>query len=142
MSARNSLALSYREPLNSPGSLRDADGCVRPKAKTIISPADKPLLDQFGAAVVECSWKRIEEVPFAKIGGKCERLRTGNSSPGIAIPLTIFSSAVPLARKSYKLWPPVATELCRGTGIMFLHLWPPGLGGRYPLDLLIWRSFS
>lgn len=47
---------------------------ISPKAKTIISPADKPLLDQFGAAVVECSWKRVEEVPFAKIGGKCERL--------------------------------------------------------------------
>lgn len=46
-----------------------------PKAKTIISPADRPLLEQYGAAVVECSWKRVEEVPFAKIGGKCERLR-------------------------------------------------------------------
>lgn len=47
---------------------------ISPKAKTIISPADRPLLEQFGAAVVECSWKRVEEVPFAKIGGKCERL--------------------------------------------------------------------
>jgi len=47
---------------------------LRPKAKIIVSAADRPLLEQFGAAVVECSWKRVEEVPFAKIGGKCERL--------------------------------------------------------------------
>ncbi|KAI9728462.1 MAG: ribosome biogenesis protein tsr3 [Chrysothrix sp. TS-e1954] len=47
---------------------------VSPKAKTILSPSDQPLLEQFGAAVVECSWKRVEEVPFARIGGKCERL--------------------------------------------------------------------
>lgn len=47
---------------------------VSPKAKTIISPADRPLLEQYGAAVVEASWKRIDEVPFSRIGGKCERL--------------------------------------------------------------------
>lgn len=47
---------------------------ISPKAKTILSPADKPLLEQYGAAVVECSWKRVEEVPFARLGGKCERL--------------------------------------------------------------------
>jgi len=47
---------------------------VSPKAKTIVSPADRELLEQYGAAVVECSWKRVEEVPFSRIGGKCERL--------------------------------------------------------------------
>ncbi|KAB8659321.1 hypothetical protein FH972_026210 [Carpinus fangiana] len=47
---------------------------ISPKAKTIISPADRPLLEQYGAAVVEASWKRIDEVPFSRIGGKCERL--------------------------------------------------------------------
>ncbi|KAF2835966.1 RLI and DUF367 domain protein [Patellaria atrata CBS 101060] len=47
---------------------------ISPKGKKVLSPADKELLDQFGAAVVECSWKRLEEVPFARIGGKCERL--------------------------------------------------------------------
>ena len=31
-------------------------------------------MEQYGAAVVECSWVRIKEVPWAKIGGKCERL--------------------------------------------------------------------
>jgi pre-rRNA-processing protein TSR3 len=47
---------------------------VSPKAKKVVSAADKELLEMYGAAVVECSWNRIEEVPFSKIGGKCERL--------------------------------------------------------------------
>lgn len=46
-----------------------------PNAKQTISPADRELLEQYGAAVVECSWVRVAEVPWAKIGGKCERLR-------------------------------------------------------------------
>ena len=37
-------------------------------------PKDDELLEQYGAAVVECSWVRIKEVPWSKIGGKCERL--------------------------------------------------------------------
>lgn len=47
---------------------------VSPKGKKIVSREDKPLLDQYGAAVVEASWNRIDEVPFGRIGGKCERL--------------------------------------------------------------------
>ncbi|WPH04270.1 Hypothetical protein R9X50_00715900 [Acrodontium crateriforme] len=47
---------------------------VSPKAKTIISPADRPILEQYGAAVVEASWNRIDEVPFSKIGGPNQRL--------------------------------------------------------------------
>ena len=47
---------------------------VSPKAKKVVSAADKDLLEQYGAAVVEASWNRIDEVPFSKIGGKCERL--------------------------------------------------------------------
>lgn len=47
---------------------------ISPKAKKIISKVDKELLEQYGAAVVEASWKRIDEVPFGRIGGKCERL--------------------------------------------------------------------
>ncbi|KAH7085428.1 hypothetical protein BKA63DRAFT_17743 [Paraphoma chrysanthemicola] len=47
---------------------------VSPKAKRIISKEDQGLLEQYGAAVVEASWKRIDEVPFGRIGGKCERL--------------------------------------------------------------------
>lgn len=47
---------------------------VSPKGKKVVSREDKELLEQYGAAVVEASWKRIDEVPFGKIGGKCERL--------------------------------------------------------------------
>lgn len=47
---------------------------ISPNAKHTISPADTELMEQFGAAVVECSWARVKEVPWAKIGGKCERL--------------------------------------------------------------------
>lgn len=31
-------------------------------------------MEQHGAAVVECSWVRIKEVPWSRLGGKCERL--------------------------------------------------------------------
>ncbi|CBX98189.1 hypothetical protein IAQ61_010287 [Plenodomus lingam] len=47
---------------------------VSPKARKILSPQDRPIMEQYGAAVVEASWKRIDEVPFGRIGGKCERL--------------------------------------------------------------------
>ncbi|KAL3478250.1 hypothetical protein BJX99DRAFT_224897 [Aspergillus californicus] len=47
---------------------------ISPNAKKVISPADKDLLEQYGAAVVECSWVRVNEVPWPRIGGKCERL--------------------------------------------------------------------
>lgn len=46
----------------------------RPNAKKLLSPADNELLEQYGAAVVECSWVRVKEVPWSRIGGKCERL--------------------------------------------------------------------
>lgn len=47
---------------------------ITPNGKTVVSKADKELIEQFGAAVVEASWNRIDEVPFGRIGGKCERL--------------------------------------------------------------------
>ncbi|KAL7905683.1 DUF367 domain-containing protein [Trichoderma velutinum] len=47
---------------------------ITPNGKRVISPADRELMDQFGAAVVECSWARTKEVQWNKVGGKCERL--------------------------------------------------------------------
>lgn len=45
-----------------------------PKGSGVVCPDDKEIVEQFGAAVVECSWARVDEVPFNKIGGKHERL--------------------------------------------------------------------
>ncbi|KAK7932279.1 hypothetical protein PG985_002991 [Apiospora marii] len=47
---------------------------ITPNGKHTISPADKELMDQYGAAVVECSWARTQEIQWSKFGGKCERL--------------------------------------------------------------------
>jgi pre-rRNA-processing protein TSR3 len=47
---------------------------ITPNGKQTLSPADRPLLEQYGAAVVECSWARTKEVQWSKVGGKCERL--------------------------------------------------------------------
>lgn len=56
------------------GSKSSTNHFTRPNAKKVISPADKELMEQHGAAVVECSWVRVKEVPWSRIGGKCERL--------------------------------------------------------------------
>lgn len=47
---------------------------ITPNGKHTVSPADKELMEQYGAAVVECSWARTEEIQWSKVGGKCERL--------------------------------------------------------------------
>jgi pre-rRNA-processing protein TSR3 len=47
---------------------------ISPKAKNLVSPADRAILEQYGAAVVEASWNRIEEVPWSRIGGVNSRL--------------------------------------------------------------------
>lgn len=47
---------------------------VSPNGKTVCNPSDREILEQYGAAVVEASWNRISEVPFARIGGPHNRL--------------------------------------------------------------------
>ena len=47
---------------------------ITPNGRVVVSPADRELMDQYGAAVVECSWARTKEVQWNKVGGKCERL--------------------------------------------------------------------
>lgn len=47
---------------------------ITPNGKQVVSPADRETLDQHGAAVVECSWARVKEVQWSRVGGKCERL--------------------------------------------------------------------
>ncbi|GJE85691.1 ribosome biogenesis protein Tsr3 [Phanerochaete sordida] len=47
---------------------------VSPKGTQPISPADRDIVATNGIAVVECSWARLEEVPFGKIASPHERL--------------------------------------------------------------------
>ncbi|SCU79571.1 LANO_0A06744g1_1 [Lachancea nothofagi CBS 11611] len=47
---------------------------VSPNGKGVVCPNDLQIVEENGAAVVECSWARLDEVPFNKIGGKHERL--------------------------------------------------------------------
>lgn len=47
---------------------------ITPNGKSVVSPADREILDAYGAAVVECSWARVKEIQWGKVGGRCERL--------------------------------------------------------------------
>ena len=47
---------------------------LTPHATQVLSPSDTPILREFGVAVVECSWARLDEVPFGKIKSPHERL--------------------------------------------------------------------
>ncbi|KAJ7491989.1 DUF367 family protein [Mycena latifolia] len=47
---------------------------VSPKGKQVISPSDREIILKGGLAVVECSWARLDDVPFGKIASPHERL--------------------------------------------------------------------
>ncbi|KAI5122991.1 hypothetical protein M0805_006869 [Coniferiporia weirii] len=47
---------------------------VSPKGAQVISPADHDIVAGAGVAVVECSWARLEEIPWRKIASPNERL--------------------------------------------------------------------
>ncbi|GAB5587117.1 ribosome bioproteinsis protein tsr3 [Umbelopsis nana] len=38
-----------------------------PVGEKAVSPADRHIVEQFGVAVVDCSWAKIDEVPFSRI---------------------------------------------------------------------------
>ena len=42
--------------------------------KQVINPSDRDVILAHGLAVVECSWARLEDVPFRKIASPHERL--------------------------------------------------------------------
>lgn len=46
---------------------------VSPRGKGVVCPDDKEIVETGGVAVVECSWARLDEIPFHKIGGQNER---------------------------------------------------------------------
>ncbi|KAJ3034278.1 ribosome biogenesis protein tsr3 [Rhizophlyctis rosea] len=47
---------------------------LTPKGKQSVSPADRSIVESTGLCVVDCSWARIDEVPFEKIRSPHERL--------------------------------------------------------------------
>lgn len=47
---------------------------LTPRATKVLSPADTPIVHEHGVAVVECSWARLDEIPFGKIKSPHERL--------------------------------------------------------------------
>ncbi|KAI0050147.1 DUF367-domain-containing protein [Auriscalpium vulgare] len=47
---------------------------LSPKGKQPISPSDRAVVLAGGLAVVECSWARLDDVPFSKIASPHERL--------------------------------------------------------------------
>lgn len=53
-----------------------ADGLIddRPKGTQVVAPDDREIVANSGVAVVECSWARLEEIPFHKIKSPHERL--------------------------------------------------------------------
>ena len=47
---------------------------LSPSGKQACSFADHSIVASYGIAVVDCSWAKLDEVPFSKIKGKHERL--------------------------------------------------------------------
>lgn len=48
---------------------------LSPKGAQVVSPADANICLEHGAAVVDCSWARLEEIPWGKIKSPHERIR-------------------------------------------------------------------
>lgn len=97
----------------------------RPNAKKVVSAADNELLEQYGAAVVECSWVRIKEVPWGKIGGKCERLRMADTLTYQYLRselLKILNSTISGCSQLGELRTTLALELRGGPCSLLLHL--------------------
>jgi pre-rRNA-processing protein TSR3 len=44
-----------------------------PEGTVPVSPTDLNQIEKFGIAVVECSWARLEEIPFQKIRSSGDR---------------------------------------------------------------------
>ena len=45
------------------------------EAKMVVSPADASLVQSFGVGAINCSWNRLEEIPFGQMGKtRCHRI--------------------------------------------------------------------
>jgi len=82
----------------------------RPKGKQMISPSDRETILSGGLAVVECSWARIDDVPFHKIASPHERLRGFLSVHRVVYSFSPLSrSTLPHCYKSDELRQALAT---------------------------------
>lgn len=63
-----------------------------PKGTQVVCPADREIVEQAGVAVVECSWARLDEIPFNKIRSPHERIRMSDFCE------STFSVKTPLIR--------------------------------------------
>ncbi|CAJ0904574.1 11325_t:CDS:2 [Entrophospora sp. SA101] len=45
-----------------------------PQGQRAVSPADKDIIKDFGIAVIECSWAKLDDVPFTKLKANHNRL--------------------------------------------------------------------
>lgn len=59
-----------------------------PKGKQVLSLSDREIVAKNGVAVVECSWARLEDIPFGKIASPHERLRAYKLNPSLCLLLT------------------------------------------------------
>jgi len=47
---------------------------LSPLATQLVSPADAATVRQLGVCVIDCSWARLDDVPFARLRSRHERL--------------------------------------------------------------------
>lgn len=91
---------------------------ARPKGKKPIAPCDDEIVKISGIAVVECSWARLDDVPFNKIRSPHERIRASQSISKQL--LELIDSTIPPSIQSGELWKTIPTQLCRGSSSRIL----------------------
>ena len=47
---------------------------LTPQGKRSVSPADRDIIVRSGLCVVDCSWARLNDVPFSRLKGGAHRL--------------------------------------------------------------------
>lgn len=40
----------------------------------MVSPADREIVEKHGAGVIECSWAKLDEIPFRRLHSRHDRI--------------------------------------------------------------------